>query len=358
MDKKFYLPEKYRNKLYAFEAGGYDGCVWHPAAVLVDGDGDVHLINSDGGRGGLDEGKWYSESMAAYLKAKNVACANDLNKDDPSGKAFEEYVDYKEFTLGERKNRERIRVFDALERELGKDDKEILGWTHNFVEHDVSTPDNVRGACKSLVNWGSKYMNAGIADALHAAGYEGAGVVCTKCGEYVDDLDWHERFSELVDPDSYHGCGGVAVCHDTLLCDRCREDETCPVCQKVSLRDDGDLSGLKYPERFMQRWVTACDECINRFFDDNPEFREKLLELGELADKMKQDADRYIGWLGASATEECVKAAEERERSYQRKMLEKEINKLRLEMREKARKFFDGDYNVDGDVGPDEEIDY
>lgn len=358
MGEKFYLPGKYRDKLYTFEAGGYDGCVWHPAAVLVDGDGDVHLINSDGGRGGLDERDWYCQSMAAYLKSKNVACVNDLDRDDPSGKAFKEYVDYKESMLEEKRDRERIRVFDALEGELGKDDREIPGWTHNFVEYDVSTPDNVREACKSLVNWGSKYMNAGIADALHEAGYEGAGCVCTKCGEYVEGLDWHERFSELVDPDSCYGCGGIAVCHDTLLCDSCRVNETCPVCGKTALRTDGDLSGLKYPERFMHRWVTACDECVDRFLDDNPEFRDRLVELGGLADRMRLDADRYILFMRAHATEECVKTAEERERSYQRKTLEREINKLRGEMREKARNFFDGDYNVDSDVGPDDEIDY
>ena len=358
MDERFYLPDKYRNKLYRFEAGGYDGCVWHPAAVLVDGDGDVHLVNSDGGRGGLDEEEWYRKSMAAYLKAKNVATASDLNRDDPSGKSFEEYVSYKKFMLAEKRDRERIRVFNALEKELGKDEKEILGWTHLFVEYDVSTPDKVREACKAIVDWGSKYMNAGIADALHGAGYDGAGVVCTKCGKYVEDLGCHERFYELVDPDSYHGCGGVAVCHDTLLCDDCRADGTCPVCRNVALRTDGDLSELQYPERFMHRWITACDECVDRFFDDNPDFREKLVGLGELADRMKQDAGRYLGWLEANVSEACLRAAEERERSYQHKLLAEKINALRLEMREKVRNFFDDDYNVDGEVGPDDEIDY
>lgn len=353
MDEKFYLPEKYRDRLFTFEAGGYDGCIWHPAAVLVTGEGDVALVNSDGGAGGLDEDKWYCASMRAFLDMKRVATVEGLFTEDTSGKAYREAVAYRDALAEERKNRERVKVFEALERELGKEG--FRGWNHKFEEYDVSTPDKVRETCKALVNWGDKYMNAGIADALDDAGYEGAGCVCTKCDRYFEKTEDCERFSDCVDPDSYYGIGGLAVAHGVLLCDGCRDDARCPVCGDLSLTEE--VTG-PYAVRFMRRWVTACEGCVERFLDEHRRWRQKIEEFGADVANDKRKLEEYLKAMKeqGKTPEDLVRLNAENTAAI-RKAWRENVNELRDELQDDVEDFFVGGYASDR-LDDGEECDY
>ena len=353
MDEKFYLPEKYRNRLYTFEAGGYDGCIWHPAAVLVTGEGDVSLVNSDGGAGGLDEEEWYRRTMRAYLDVKRVATIEGLYVGDPKGKAFREAVAYRDEMTEERKNRERINVFEALERELGKEG--VRGWDHKFEEYDVSTPDKVRKTCKALVNWGDKCMNAGIAAALNDAGYKGVGCICTKCNRYFKKPKDCERFSDCVDPDSYYGIGGLAVAYGVLLCDNCRAYARCPVCGDLSLTDE--VTG-PYAVRFMRRWVTACEWCVERFLDEHEKWRWRIEELDADVTKDKRKLRDYLLAMNEQGrSPEDLARLNDKNAEYCKKSWRRRINALRDQMQDDVEDFFVGGYASDR-LYDNEECDY
>ena len=61
------IPEKYRNRLFDWEGGGFDGCLWMWNQGLVDNDGHWIPILSNG-HDGIDQDEWY-ERKIAELKA-------------------------------------------------------------------------------------------------------------------------------------------------------------------------------------------------------------------------------------------------------------------------------------------------
>lgn len=251
------VPERYRNRLFTFKAGGYDGCIWHPAAVLVTWNGDVDLVGSDGGAGGLDAEEWYRKQMRRYLDDRGVATSTDLRGEG----AFAEYLKFREQKEAERRDLERERVAGALESEVGEG--RTYGWDHEFCEYDVSTPEAVRSTCRemALVFYDVSYR-AAIADALKRRGYKGAGVLCTECGRYVEDTGGFECFASLVDENSYEGIGGLAIAYRRLLCPDCCERATCPVCfgQTMPLTQEHERL-IPYGERFVMRLAGVCSNC-------------------------------------------------------------------------------------------------
>lgn len=169
-----YLPQKWRNKVFRFQAGGYDGCICHPAALIVDRDGEVHLVGSDGGAGGLDEDDWYCRKCRAYLDEKGVNGEGEfLYGPKKNDEFYKEFRRLREGYADERRRRERKRVLQALEGEVGKEPEEIPGWDHEFeLIGDIDTEDKVREVCRRIESFFyDVYFRAGIADALVNAEY-------------------------------------------------------------------------------------------------------------------------------------------------------------------------------------------
>lgn len=297
-----YLPEKWRNKVFRFQAGGYSGCICHPAALIVDRDGEVHLVGSDGGAGGLDEDDWFCRMCRAYLDEKGVDTVDALLYGPKKNMDF-----YNEFQAlrrkydAERKRRERRRVLQALEEEYGKDSSEIHGWDHEFeLIGDIGTEEKVREVCgKTNSFFYDVYFQAEIADALREAGYDGAGFVCTLCGKYVDDTDC-SSFTYHVDPDAYHGIGGLAVAHTAILCDECRQDLECPQCRQLtrhpSSEGDAAYDHMTFREAFIVQWLGVCEYCADSFFREN-EYRHWSDELDDLESTIDTDKKQIAKYL-------------------------------------------------------------
>ena len=299
-----YLRKRWRNKLFKFMAGGYEGCLCHPAALIVDGDGDVHLVGSDGGRGGLDENGWYCRVMRSFLDKHNVCCADHLLTGphrDPD--AYRLYLEEVHRRRAEQRRRERDKVAEALEKEIIRMDDS--GWDHEFEEHDISTPEKVREVCEAMCHaFHDMCYPAHIADALVEAGYDGAGVVCSDCGKYFESTDY-ECFSDCVDQNAYHGIGGLAVAYTRIVCDDCRHDSECPVCFDLSLPKGVDVrSGhacdhMTFDVEFGYLLTGVCECCWNHFVFEHDDGNRGMTRLGhglKISDILSDLEDAALEW--------------------------------------------------------------
>lgn len=298
-----YLGKRWRNRLFKFTAGGYDGCICHPAALIVDGDGDVHLVGSDGGIGGLDENEWYCRKMRSFLDGHNARCVEHLGPD-----AHRLYLEEAHRRRAEQRRRERDKVANALEREIVRMDDSVL-WDHEFEEHDISTPEKVREACRTMCHaFHDVYAHAHIADALVEAGYDGAGVICSDCGKYFESTDF-ECFSDCVDPNAYHGIGGLAVAYTRIVCDGCRHDSVCPVCFDLSLPKGVDVrSGhacdhMAFDVEFGYRLTGVCECCWEHFVHCHDHDADRDMErLGHgltISNVLSELEDAALEWASA-----------------------------------------------------------
>ena len=287
--KENYLPSEWRNKVFRFQAGGYSGCVYHPAALIVDGNGEVHLVGSDGGAGGLDEIDWYCRKCRSYLDSKGVLDEGEflygLKKNEEH---YKEFRRLKEEWHEERRRRERANVLEALTNERGKESDEIPGWDHEFeLIGEIDTKEKVVEVCKKTADYFyDVYYRAEIADKLRSAGYEGAGFVCTLCGKYVEDSDY-ESFKDHIDHDAYHGIGGLATANTSILCHTCRQDLECPQCYALTRRpsSEGDKAydHMNFREAFIVQWLGVCEYCADNFFHE-----EKYKHWGEDVNEIEE----------------------------------------------------------------------
>ena len=360
-----YLPEKWRDKVFRFQAGGYSGCTCHPAALIVDRDGEVHLVGSDGGAGGLDENDWYCRKCRACLDEKGVNGESDLlygpKKDD---KSYKEFLRFREECAAERRRRERRRVLEALEGEYGRDPDEICGWDHEFeLIGEIDTEEKVRETCRNAVRFFyDVHYRAGIAEALRSAGYDGAGFVCTMCGRYEEGSDF-ERFTDSIDPDAYRGIGGVAVAHTSILCDACRQGLTCPHCFELSRHalSEGDAAydHMPFREAFLVQWLDVCENCADSFFRDGRYrlWREALDGLETTIGNAKAQMRKYVGIMREAGgwSEEDLADLEERNRTRCEESWRVLVNELRDRMEKDVSEFFrDADLRAGDRLGKGE----
>ena len=279
-----------------------DSGICHPAALIVDRDGDVHLVGSDGGAGGLDEDEWYCRKCRAYLDEKGVNGEGDfLYGPKKNDEFYKEFCRLRKGYAAERRHRERRRVLQALEEEGGKKPEDIPGWDHEFeLIGEIDTEENVREVCRRIGDFFyDVHFRAEIADTLRKAGYDGAGFVCTLCGKYVEDTDY-ESFADHIDPDAYHGIGGLSVAHTAILCDECRQDLECPQCYQLSRHpsSEGDAAydHMTFREAFIVQWLGVCEYCADSFFreDEYRHWSNELDDLESTIDAEKEQIDKYI----------------------------------------------------------------
>lgn len=345
-----YLPQKWRNKVFRFQAGGYSGCICHPAALIIDREGDVHLIRSDGGDGGLDENDWYCRKCRAYLDEKGVLSDGEfLYGPKKNNKFYKEFRRLREGYDDERQRRERRRVLQALEEEWDKKPEDIPGWDHEFeLIGEIDTEEKVRETCKKIGNFFyDVYFRAEIADALSNAGYDGAGFVCTLCGEYVDDTDY-ESFVDHINPDDYHGIGGLAVAHTSILCGDCRYDLECSQCFSLtrppSSEGDSAYNHVTFRESFIMQWLGVCEYCADSFFrdDDNRHWMDRVDAVGEVISTAKEQIKKYIETMrnDNGLSDKDLEELEKKNRDHCEAVWRELVNELRDKMEKDVKAFF------------------
>ena len=335
-----------------------DSGICHPAALIVDRDGEVHLVGSDGGAGGLDEDDWFCRKCRAYLDEKGVDTVDALLYGPKKNVDF-----YNEFQAlrrkydAERKRRERIRVLQALEEEYDKDPREIHGWDHEFeLVGEIDTEENVREVCRKIGDFFyDVYFRAEIADVLREAGYDGAGFVCTLCGEYVDDTDC-PSFTYHIDPDAYHGIGGLAVAHTSILCDECRRDLECPQCSQLtrhpSSEGDAAYDHMAFREAFIVQWLGVCEYCADSFFreDKYRHWSDEMDGLEETIDNAKEQIDKYIEIMREGGrSEKDLAGLEDRNRTQCEETWRVLVNELRDRMQDDVEEYFTDANDFAGD---------
>ena len=335
-----------------------DSGICHPAALIVDRDGEVHLVGSDGGAGGLDEDDWFCRKCRAYLDEKGVDTVDALLYGPKKNMDF-----YNEFQAlrrkydAERKRRERIRVLQALEEEYDKDPREIHGWNHEFeLIGEIDTEENVREVCRKIGDFFyDVYFRAEIADVLREAGYDGAGFVCTLCGEYVDDTDC-PSFTYHIDPDAYHGIGGLAVAHTSILCDECRRDLECPQCSQLtrhpSSEGDAAYDHMAFREAFIVQWLGVCEYCADSFFreDKYRHWSDEMDGLEETIDNAKEQIDKYIEIMREGGrSEKDLAGLEDRNRTQCEETWRVLVNELRDRMQDDVEEYFTDANDFAGD---------
>lgn len=307
------IPEEYRNRLYSWEGGGYDGCIWEINFGYVSSEGNWKPFHSTG-RDGLDDHGWYEKKMMQLRAELNL----------PMGKETEDFL------KGRAKIREELRVrHNQIFLEQIEAQKEVEGldssrdWAafeaaharHSWTSYPIDD-EHSKESCKDLFERLSS--NPGLAcsviDVLADAGYEVWGT-CSDCGNQFQAIDL--RYTDMLDPESYHGDGGIGCVYTRVLCDDCREHVTCPRCLELTLPNPAIANAKQeyywFYQQFIYDWLGLCDQCADSFFDQDEykhwkdditdlnialkeapaEDKQKLVE--GLREKMKDDVKEFFG---------------------------------------------------------------
>lgn len=291
------IPEKYRNRLYEWEGGGYSGNIWEMNQGLVDADGHWHPIYSTG-CGGIDQDEWFERKINAlksdlgyditlvevqHCNAKHQAVEEvfkkkwyevDANPDDyPEVKKLLEKEEerYTKWLKGreqyriERTHRLDMMFMQALERTDETERPQEIG-----MLDDKNIKETCRIFCESYK--GNVGMMINCLDKLEKMGYD-VWCTCGDCGEQFQRRDF-DTFGCSIDSDSYIGDGGIGVIMKRVLCDECRQEVECPACYHLSLpnsRNDKHNDWINYNllACVMLEWLGVCWECTDGFEDEH-----------------------------------------------------------------------------------------
>ena len=272
IDKETVMPEKWRNRFFRFVAGGDSvaGNIWHIAFVLIDKEGHIYWIGNDGAG-----------------KIKNLA--------------------------------------ETLEREFVR--HEDVSWDHEFQEYDVSSKEAVTRLCKDLARmYEDVGAQASVANMLHLAGYDGAGCVCSDCGEFFETTDYlydvedGGGFSYCIDREAYHGIGGLAVSFTRIVCDECRSSSECPVCCDMNnpttkdLKDKGYWKEQDFSKKFAYDELGICEFCWERFqYDHDGLWNSASQEWKPSGRRDAEDMERLPNDIKVSEVLEHLEESQEKE---------------------------------------------
>lgn len=289
------IPQKYRNRLFDWEGGGYDGNFWEMNQGLVDKDGHWHPIYSTG-INGIDLKEWYKRKIDA-LKAE---CGYDVRpakvqldeaihkaigkvfgkkwyevEGDPFGdERVEKLVKddrrkYREFvTLRDGYRLERMHRLDAMFMQVVCGEME----RDRFEEVGLIDKDHVKETCKAFCEryGGNVGLMTRVLDEMAELGYD-VWCTCTDCGEQFQRYRF-ETFVDSLDRGSYVGDGGVGVIMKRVLCDACRDNVECLNCFELDIPNprssDGGTSewtNYDFLACVLHEWIGVCWGCANGF---------------------------------------------------------------------------------------------
>ena len=336
MEEKI-IPEKYWNKLYDWEGGGYDGCFWEYNQGAVDDEGHWHPIYSSGADG-LDQDDWYKrkvgdlkDDLGYDVRAVDVQHQEELMKavrkvfgekwymveghsfDDPrvlelmkdENERYKSFCDRREEIRDERTRRLDTMFMEAVSGELKRYRFEVIGSIDK---------EHVKETCKRFCQ--SYSCNVGmmvnVLDWLVSHGYEAWGT-CSDCGEQFQ-LGDYESFSCSIDNNAYVGNGGIGVVSKRILCDECHENTECHSCSELNIPnrnapDEGESEWINYDflSCLLLDWLGVCWSCSAHYeheklrkWDEkserfvNTEIGDRYYELEEKFDVKYDEADREL----------------------------------------------------------------
>lgn len=349
------IPPKYRNRLFDWEGGGYDGCIWEPNVGLVDKDGHWIPIYSSGSDG-IDQDDWYRRKIE-NLKADfgyDVRSAK-MQFEEVFHKAVEKVFGKKWYEVegdpfadqrvkklvekDEKRYNEFVRLLYGynLERKQRLDAMfmQVVGGgmsRDKFEEIGLIDESHIKETCKAFCERysGNVGLMTHALDRMASIGY-GVWCTCSDCGEQFQPCDY-ETFSCSMDKDAYTGDGGIGVIMKRVLCDECHQNAECRNCFELdkpncNKKDEGasDWENYDFLACVIHEWLDVCWGCASGFECDhlyywdeaaNQRFRTKL---GIEYDKMEENLKRGYGLDGHELYDEIVKTPGGR----------KKINKIR-----------------------------
>ena len=290
------IPEKYRNRLFVWAGGGYDGCFWEPNAGLVDEEGVWHPIYSTG-RDGIDDADWYDRKIGnlkselgydatsadvqyrekVYEAIKEVfgkewymLSGIDHEKDPrvvektKHDKAiYDEYVFRRRQYKEELAHRECMLFMQSFDREMEDDRPEEIGMLDK--DHILETCGRF---CKMYE--GNVGFMCHVLDGMSRLGYE-AYATCTDCGEQFESC--FDSFCGHIDNNAYTGDGGIGVIMKRVMCEDCMNTSECPCCNEYDVpnknaKDGGEKDYQNYDlfASVMVDWLGICWGCADGFF--------------------------------------------------------------------------------------------
>lgn len=279
------VPEKYRNRLYSWEGGGYDGCLWEMNYGVVSDEGHWMPIFSTG-RNGLDVNAEYS---ARYRRLKT---------DGTFGRKLAELNAWKTDELDE--------IFmDQVEYQRHRD-PDVPPWRYHgeardrWTEYDLGD-GKLKETCRRFCDehGGNAAVMCRVLDVLSEMKYD-VWCTCSDCGEQFRP-EYEGELSDLVDDDAYHGDGGVGLVYTRVLCHQCRELTRCPKCGRQSVPNPraGDAGHVNYTfrQRIVMELGGVCDYCADGFYDEYPEWADKVDEAGSEIDRLNESAKKYLAHM-------------------------------------------------------------
>lgn len=291
------IPEKYRNRLYEWEGGGYSGCIYEMNQGLVDAEGHWHPIYSTG-HDGIDQDEWFERKINALKDELGYACTSvDVQHQEAKHRAVEEVFHKKWFEVSsdpddypevkkllekeehryaawisgrdsyrlEKTHRLDAMFMQALERECERDRPSEIG-----MIDDKHIKETCRIFCESYK--GNVGMMTHCLDKMEKMGYD-VWCTCSDCGEQFQRGDY-ETFGCSVDNDAYTGDGGIGVIMKRVVCDECRAECQCPECWNLtrpnprSKRRD-DWQDYNLLSCVMVEWLDVCNACTDGFENEH-----------------------------------------------------------------------------------------
>lgn len=367
------IPEKYRNRLYDWEGGGYSGCFWEMNQGLVDKEGHWHPLYSTG-RDGLDQHEWYDRKISnlknelgydvtlvsvQHEEARHRAVEEVFGKkwyevrgapeDNPDvmAKLEKEDVRYAEWCKRKAEyDAEKTHRLDMMFMQvvLGEDSRD------RFEEVGRIDEENIKETCRKFCESykGNVGMMANCLDKMSKLGYA-SWCTCSDCGEQFQPWDY-EELSCSIDSQSYHGDGGIGVIMTRILCDECHSNAECRECFDLDRpnerRNDGrdDWGDYDFLACVILDWFDVCWGCADRFECDELKRWDKTLEqrvntdLGERYYKLAGKISEENGDLeGHKLYEELKKTMSGRKR----------INEIRDLLEDAARNHFGNSFDDD-----------
>lgn len=382
------IPEEYRNRLYEWVVDApFDGCFWKKSHGAVDANGDFHPLTAAGrdlddftdvaetAHGLRPAGGWsvqgWNARMLAGIKARHgfgdvelpvaqVARARNLAIESVFGKpwfrADEAARDDERVKAAVADAERRLREYDAevAEHLLARQNRLnalFLGAALDETPEDWKSwslgADDVKESCRRFCSGcgDDAGVMCAVLDGLLDLGYD-AWCTCSDCGEQFRPTEYGS-FGALLDPEAYHGNGGIGVVMTRVQCGRCHAETECPKCGRPDLPPHGEgehrYGHYTDAERFLGQWAGVCRTCIDRFFRERG-YSHWRDEVDGLAAMFDADASWLNGRVEAmKADGEDPAAAETHRASLEKELREKwrkAVNALRDRMEDDVEEHF------------------
>lgn len=368
------VPEKYRNRLFDWMGGSYPGCLEEPNAGLVDKDGHWHPLYSTG-VDGIDDGGWFERQVFDLKQSLGYDCRDPRDQYNEKvytavkevfGEEWYEIDDdvdlWNDPRVVEKKkaDKEKLDTYDRTRAQLLVDRQKRLD--QNFMMAFERSLENDRPSEIGLLDdahlketcalfcanyKGNVGFMAHVLDKLATFGYA-PWCTCSDCGEQFR-LCEYEKFGHLIDPDAYHGDGGIGVIMTRILCETCRSEVECSVCGEPCLpngrNDDrwaSDVEMYDLLASILYGWLGVCWACADGFARDHmkkwDESSKYYVEtaLGEKFDMIEEDLKaKYRETHGHALYEKIRRTSDGR----------KKINEIRDLLEDSVRKHFGGNFD-------------